>query len=250
MKVSFSSRQLILVGVVALALSVLFISYETSTHAESPDDFDGQTLYVWHETDDSEGCLDVKHGNRSNGQDVWTWDCNKTDAQKWIFQKRTGGDYSGFSYRLVSALGNDTHCLDNRGDFATGDRMGIWSCVADDHWAVPNQTVDIAASGDGYTLTFTRNSDSKSVWLVTDRASNDPKGGANQTTVSGTPPASAVWVISATAPGETPANNPPALNNLLLPNSENSDNDNQPEIHRPRMPRMPTPTRTTARRSS
>ena len=107
--------------------------------------------------------------------------------------------------------------------------------MADDHWAVPNQTVDIAASGDGYTITFTRNSDSKSVWLVTDRASNDPKGGANQTTVSGTPPASAVWVISATAPGETPVqqtpaqNNPPALNNLLA-NSEDSDNDNQPEI--------------------
>ena len=188
----------------------MFISSATSAHAESPDDFDGQTLYVWHETDDSEGCLDVKHGKRSNGQDVWTWECNKTDAQKWKFEKRAAGAYAG-SYRLVSALGSDTHCLDNRGDFTTSERMGIWSCVDDTHGAAPNQSVTIAASGDGYTITFVRNSDSKSVWLVTDRASNNPKGGANQTTVTDTVPDTAVWTISATAPGDTPANNPPPI---------------------------------------
>ena len=230
MKVSKCIRSFKFLGLVAmigLALSMFFISQpEGVAQADDVPDFDGKTLYVWHETDDSEGCLDVKWGDRSNGQDVWTWECNKTDAQKWIFQKRTVGDYSG-SYRLVSALGNDTHCLDNRGDFTTGDRMGIWSCVDDTHGAVPNQTVDIAASGDGYTITFTRDSDSKSVWLVTDRSSNNPKGGVNQTTVTDTVPASAVWTIRATAPGETPVNNPPALNNLVLAN--NSDDDPEPE---------------------
>ena len=225
-----------------------FAAVPTPPATDDDDDtssFDGQTLYVWHETDDSEGCLDVKYGNRSNGQDVWTWECNKTDAQKWIFQKRTAGDYAG-SYRLVSALGNDTHCLDNRGDFTTGDRMGIWSCVGDTHGAAPNQSVTIAESGEGYTLTFVRNSDSKSVWLVTDRTSTNPKGGANQTTVSGTVPDSAVWVISATAPAETPvqqtpANNPPVV--VVTPepvsqiqqseNSDNSDNDDPPPPPQP-----------------
>ena len=157
----------------------------------SDPDFDGQTLAVKHVTADSTGCLDVKWGNARNGQDVWTWECNGTAAQQWTFEKRTAGTYQD-SYRLVSGLGN--YCLDNRGDFATGDRMGIWSCVADTHGAAANQSVTIAASGEGYTITFTRGS--ASVWLVTDRASGNPKGGANQTTVSGTAGASAIWSIT------------------------------------------------------
>ena len=156
----------------------------------SDPDFDGQTLEVQHVTADSTACLDVKWGNATDGQDVWTWDCNDTDAQKWTFEKRTAGAYTG-KYRLVSKLGN--YCLDNRGDFATSDRMGIWSCVADTHGAAANQSVTIASSGDGYTLTFSNGS--SNVWLVTDRASNNPKGGANQTAVSGTAGASAIWRI-------------------------------------------------------
>ena len=154
----------------------------------SDPDFDGQTLEVQHVTADSTACLDVKWGNASDGQDVWTWECNDTDAQKWTFEKRTAGAYKD-SYRLVSKLGN--YCLDNRGDFTTSDRMGIWSCVADTHGAAANQSVTIAASGSGYTLTFSNGS--SSVWLVTDRASDNAKGGANQTTVSGTAGASAIW---------------------------------------------------------
>ena len=154
----------------------------------SDPDFDGQTLEVQHVTDDSTACLDIQWGNASNGQDVQTWDCNDTDAQKWTFEKRTSGAYQG-SYRLVSKLGN--YCLDNRGDFATSDRMGIWSCVGDTDGAAANQSVTIAASGDGYTLTFSNGS--SSVWLVTDRASGNPQGGANQTAVSGTAGASAIW---------------------------------------------------------
>ena len=153
-------------------------------------DFDGQTLAVKHVTADSTACLDVKYGHASNGQDVWTWDCNNSDAQKWTFEKRTTGDYAG-SYRLVSKLAGGAYCLDNLGDFTTSDRMGIWSCVGDTHWSVAYQSVDIAASGDGYTLTFTNGS--SSVWLVTDRTSSNRRGGANQTTVSGSAGASAVW---------------------------------------------------------
>ena len=210
MKVLSSSPRLIQVGVLApvlfaaFILSALFISFATSAHAESPDPFDGQTLEVKHVTADSTACLDVKYGNATNGQDVWTWECNKTDAQMWKFEKRTAGDYAD-SYRLVSTIGNDTHCLDNRGDFVTSTRMGVWSCVSDTDGAVANQTVTIAASGDGYTLTFVRNSDSKSVWLSTYRVSQNPKGGAGQTPVTDTVPASAIWQIGEnTSPSPTP----------------------------------------------
>ena len=163
----------------------------SGSESSSPD-FDGQTHAVKHVTDDSTACLDVSYGNATDGQDVWTWDCNNTDAQKWRFEKRTAGDYKD-SYRLVSTIGSDTHCLDNRGDFTTSDRMGVWQCVSDTHGAAANQSVTIAASGDGYTITFTNGS--SSVWLVTDRESDNTKGGANQTTVSGSPAAEAIWRI-------------------------------------------------------
>ena len=229
MNIPCLTRKLILIGVFALVLSILFISSATSAYADSPDDFDDQILEVMHVTDDSTGCLDVKHGNASDGQDVWTWECNKTDAQKWKFEKRTSGAYAG-SYRLVSTIGNDTHCLDNRGDFTTSDRMGVWTCVSDSHGAAPNQSVTIAESGDGYTITFVRNSDSKSVWLVTDRDDDNPKGGANQTTVTDTVPASAVWRIGSASLPPTPtppAQDPPA--NADAEGEDDDDDDIQPE---------------------
>ena len=157
------------------------------------DDFDGETLAIKHVTADSTACLDVSYARAADGQDVWTWDCNNTDAQKWKFEKRTSGAYKD-SYRLVSQVGDGaTYCLDNRGAFTTSDQMGIWSCVGDTDGAAANQSVTVAASGSGYTLTFSNGS--RSVWLVTDRASSNPKGGANQTTVSGTAGASAIWTI-------------------------------------------------------
>ena len=197
-------KYLILLGSAAMAL-LLFLAIPAMPAEAQPPDFDGQTLEVKHVTADSTGCLDVKYGKAADGQDVQTWECNETNAQKWTFEKRTSGDYKD-SYRLVSKLGN--YCLDNRGDFATGDRMGIWSCVGDSHDAAANQSVTIAVSGEGYTLTFERDSDSKSVWLTTDRTSSNPKGGAGQTTVSGSAPASAVWRIGSDAQIQ-PANNPP-----------------------------------------
>ena len=140
---------------------------------QQQDDFDGESVTIQHVTSDSTACLDVSYGTAADGQDVQTWDCNNTDAQKWTLEKRTAGDHLG-KYRLVSALGN--YCLDNRGDFSTSDRMGIWSCVGDTDGAAANQSVTIAASGDGYTLTFANGS--SSVWLTTDRTTTNPRGGA------------------------------------------------------------------------
>ena len=155
-------------------------------------DFDGDSVTIQHLTTDSTACLDVKWGDAQDGQDVWTWDCNNTEAQKWTLEKRTAGAYAGY-YRVVSQLSNDTYCLDNRGDFTTSDRMGIWSCVSDTHGAAANQSVTIAASGNGHTITFANGTNS--VWLVTDRASDSPYGGANQTTVSGSAGTAAIWQI-------------------------------------------------------
>ena len=155
-------------------------------------DFHNQVVELQHVTADSTACLDVSYGNAANGQDVWTWECNDTDAQKWTFEKRTAGDYKD-SYRLVSKLSDGSYCLDNRGEFSTSDRMGIWECVDDTHGTAANQSVTVEASGDGYTLTFVRGSDS--AWLTTDRSDSNARGGANQTTVSGTAGSAAIWSI-------------------------------------------------------
>ena len=156
--------------------------------------FHNQVFELQHVTADSTGCLDVPGAAPEDGKELQTWACNDTPAQQWRLVKRAAGDKSG-EYKVVSQVGDETYCLDNRGDFATGDRMGLWTCVADTHGAVANQSVAIAASGSGYTLTFSNNG--SSVWLTTDRASANPQGGAGQTTVTSTVPASAVWRIVA-----------------------------------------------------
>ena len=194
---------LLILGGGVLTLALLFVMPFTPLQADSTADstFDGMTYQVWHVTDDSTGCLDVSGGKGSDGQSVQTWDCNDTDAQKWRFEQRNEGDYED-SYRLVSLAGDDTYCLDNRGDFETSNRMGVWSCVGHGHGAAANQSVTIAESGEGYTITFARDSDSKSVWLTTGRKSSEPQGGAGQTTVTDTVPAAAVWHIGEEAPSD------------------------------------------------
>ena len=128
------------------------------------------------------GCLDVQWGTAANGQNVWTWACNDTAAQEWTLQERTSGPRKG-SYRLVSGVGDGSYCLDNRGDFYDGGRMGIWSCVADDHGAVDNQSFDLSSSAGGEVLTFSRNGATTKLWA--DRDSTNPKGEVSQRTSEG-----------------------------------------------------------------
>ena len=144
----------------------------------SASDFVGKEIEIEHDNGRTVGCLDVTWAHAQNGQNVQTWECNGTDAQKWRLEQRTAGDHAG-RYRLVSALaGGQTYCLDNRGDFRNSDRMGIWSCVADTHSAVPNQTFDLTAAGDGFTLTFTRGSASVVMWA--ERGTTWPRGNVGQ----------------------------------------------------------------------
>ena len=154
-------------------------------------------LTLRHVSGGTVGCLDVQWARAKNGQNVQTWECNGTNAQKWRLEKRTAGDQKD-RYRLVSGVGNgSTFCLDNRGDFKDSARMGIWTCVADTHFHVVNQTFDLTKSGDGWTLTFTRNSDSSVVWA--ERSATSQRGNVGQR--SGGTGARSVWRI---VPPEAP----------------------------------------------
>ena len=139
----------------------------------------GSVVTLQHDMDGTTGCLDVQWGRAANGQNVQTWECNGTAAQEWTLEQRTAGPRKG-SYRLVSGAGDGGHCLDNRGDFHDGGRMGIWSCVADDHGAVDNQSFDLSSSAGGRVLAFSRNGASTKLWA--DRASTNPRGDVSQRT--------------------------------------------------------------------
>ena len=168
------------------------VTIQINDSGPSMPDFHNQVVELQHVTDDSTGCLDVPAAQPENGKQLQTWECNDTNAQKWRLVKRASGDKTG-EYKVVSQVGNEAYCLDNRGDFVTSARMGLWTCVDDSHGAVANQSVTITASGDGHTLTFTNNG--ASVWMSTDRADDTPQGGVGQTASSGTAPATAVWSI-------------------------------------------------------
>ncbi len=145
---------------------------------QNPADLLGQNLTIMHESLLATGCLDVQWAHARNGQNVQTWECNGTNAQVWRLERRTAGDEAG-RFRLVSGVGDgETYCLDNRGQYRDSDMMGIWSCVADDHHAVPNQTFDLAQSGGGWTLTFTRDNASSVLWA--ERATDRSRGNVGQ----------------------------------------------------------------------
>ena len=153
----------------------------------------GQDLTVTHVSGTVTGCLDVEWGAAKNGQDVQTWTCNGTKAQTWRLEQRSAGAEAG-RYRLVSGVGDGaSYCLDNRGDFSDSARMGIWSCVGDTHSAVANQSFDLAPSGNGWTLTFTRGNASSVLWA--ERPNDTPKGNVGQR--SGDTGARAEWQIGA-----------------------------------------------------
>ena len=158
-------------------------------------------LTLRHVSGGTVGCLDVQWAGAKNGQEVQTWECNGTNAQKWRLEKRTAGNEKD-RYRLVSGVGNgSTFCLDNRGDFADSARMGIWTCVADTHHDVQNQTVDLAKSGQGWTLTFTRGSASSVVWA--ERSATSQRGNVGQRS-AGTGGRSVWRIVRADAPDSQP----------------------------------------------
>ena len=163
----------------------------------TPPTFTPPTVQIQHVTADSTACLTVPGNTVSNGKELTTAACDSTaDGQKWKLERREAYPRRNY-FRLVSLAGNDTHCVDNRGDFATSDRMSLWSCVGDAHSALQNQSVWLQASGDGYALIF-RGTDNRLSWVTTDRADDTPAGNVGQTatTQDASAPASAIWRLT------------------------------------------------------
>ena len=137
----------------------------------TPSRFVGREVEIRNDNGSTVGCLDVPGATAFNGQNVQTWQCNGTDAQKWRLEQNHAG-----RYRLVSALrGGNRYCLDNQSVYRDSPRMGIWTC-SDGNL---NQTFDLARSGDGWTLTFTRPGRS-SVVMWAERAISSPRGNVGQ----------------------------------------------------------------------
>lgn len=61
-------------------------------------------------------CVDMPGGNAFNGANIWLWECNGMESQRWVFdswQLRYGAD--------------ESMCIDS-GDMGLGNWMYIWEC--------------------------------------------------------------------------------------------------------------------------
>ena len=115
--------------------------------APATPNFDGQTLAIKHVAAGSTACLDVSGGQAVNGGDVQTWDCNQSNAQQWTLEKRSLGRLRGFlpAGQQVWATTASTTAATSRP--ATAWASGVVS--SDTDGAAGNQSVTIAAAGDG-----------------------------------------------------------------------------------------------------
>ena len=123
----------------------------TSTQTQTPISSDLLDVDVQIKVDGVKGCFDVKYGNPYNGQNVWRYGCNGTDAQTWQITPFNGG----YQLKVKAAPNNGneyTVCLDSRGDHddpnLTGARVDVWSCVKPDSGAKENQTFWIYEADD------------------------------------------------------------------------------------------------------
>ena len=123
-----------------------------TTSTQTPISSDLLNVNVQIKVDGVNGCFDVKYGNPYNGQNVWRYGCNGTDAQTWQITPFNGG----YQIKVKAAPNNGneyTVCLDSRGDHddpnLTGSRVDVWSCVKPDSGAKENQTFWIYEAPDG-----------------------------------------------------------------------------------------------------
>ena len=115
------------------------------------DDLLGQDLRITHVPNG--GCMDLKYGWTNNGQDIRTWPCNGTDAQKWKLESGSHS-FSGM-YRLVNKRNTYSHCLDNTGTVSDGTNMHLWGCLGRSHEHASNQYFSIEhISGNKYRMYF------------------------------------------------------------------------------------------------
>ena len=111
-----------------------------------------ETLRITH--DSNGGCLDVKLADAYDGQWLWTFDCNSTDAQKWVMERRSDGTQQN-KYRLVSKLANSAYCLDNAASVSGGHPIHMWNCHGNSHEHVAFQSFDLEnVNGNRYRIVF------------------------------------------------------------------------------------------------
>ena len=160
--------------------------YASHAYGKVRDDFLGKALRI---TSHNGGCLDVQYGRANDGQTLWTFDCNGTNAQKWLLGHRNAGDQED-KYFMVSKAQSMLHCLDNTGNLTNGGKTHLWTCLSDTHGAVANQSFDFElVSGNQYRIVFQKGN--TKTYLAADGAlSSRPK--ATQSTTAN---ANTVWTI-------------------------------------------------------
>jgi hypothetical protein len=61
-------------------------------------------------------CLDVPGGDASNGNQLWLWECNGAESQRWL--------YDNWQIRYAP---DESKCID-AGDMSDGTQMYLWEC--------------------------------------------------------------------------------------------------------------------------
>ncbi len=69
-------------------------------------------------------CIDLKHGNTSNGNQVWYYPCNQTPAQSWYWD-----DSNNY---IRSSIDKNKCLVGSGGSSALGTKLMIWDCVNND----------------------------------------------------------------------------------------------------------------------
>ena len=136
----------------SLAVNLKHPAYAFLTNGKVRADLLWKTVRIKHSN--YQRCLDVSHGTAKNGQNLWAYDCNGTDAQKWILDRREQGTEKG-RYRLFSKLADSSYCLDNTGTLGYDVNVHLWSCLPHSSSHAPHQSFDLEhISGNNYRIVF------------------------------------------------------------------------------------------------
>lgn len=79
---------------------------------------------------DTNLCLDLPHGDATNGNQLWIYECNGSVSQQWVRMNPTGDDAKD---QRVHWAGDYSKCLDVPGGYDSGkgkngNMLQIWDC--------------------------------------------------------------------------------------------------------------------------
>lgn len=107
-----------LIGMVNKQLSPVYLT-TNMTHGGYPADKGASNGWISLINQRSGKCLDVAGGRTFNGTNVQSYQCNDSNAQKWLYEPATGFLRSGV---------NSNKCLDNGGQNRNNGKLVIWGC--------------------------------------------------------------------------------------------------------------------------